>query len=61
MELVWPKEKLGNASFIKTQFWTETRGRYLVDPNDANGADLLWLRFWLDGHCVGKIGESLEL
>ena len=49
VELVWQKEKLDSASFRKIQFWTEPTGRYLVDLNDANGADLPELRVWLEG------------
>ena len=44
MELVWQDEKLVSASFTRIHFWTETAGGYLVDLNDANGADLLDLR-----------------
>ena len=49
-----PKEKLANASFEETHFWTETREGCLGDFKNANGADLLDLRFWLEGQRVGK-------
>ena len=49
VELVWQKEILASASFTEIYFWTETIEGYLVDFQDANGADLLELRFWLEG------------
>ena len=44
VELVWQEGKLANASLEEFQFWTKNVENYLVDLNDANGADLLDLR-----------------
>ena len=48
MELVWQNEKLDSASFIRIWFWTENIGGYLGVFQDANTADLVDLRFWLE-------------
>jgi hypothetical protein len=48
VKLVWHKEKFVNASFENIHFWTEYVGDHLVDINDANGADFLELRVWLE-------------
>ena len=47
--LAWKKEELASASLGEFQFWTKYVGNHLVDLNDANGADILDLRFWLEG------------
>jgi hypothetical protein len=49
VELICQKRKLSNASLEEIHFWTENAETYLVDLNDANGADLLELRFCLGG------------
>ena len=61
VELDWQEEKLVSASFTRIQFWTETWEECLVDLKDANGADLLELRFWLAGLQDGKVSELIEL
>ena len=61
VELVWQDEKLASASFTRIQFWTETSEECLVDLKDANRADLLELRFWLEGLLDGKVTEVMEL
>jgi hypothetical protein len=58
--LVCEKRKLASASFTEIQYWTESSEEYLVDLNVANEADLLDLRFLLEGLWVGKISEFLE-
>ena len=61
MELVWQDKKLASASFTRIQFWTETSVACLVDLKDANRADLLELRFWLEGLQDGKVSELMEI
>ena len=61
VELVWQDEKLFSASFTRIQFWTETSEECLVDLKDADGADLLELRFWLEGLQDGKVSELMEI
>ena len=61
VELDWQEEKLVSASFTRIQFWTETSDEGLVDFKDANGADLLYLGFWLEGLQDGKLSELMEL
>ena len=53
--MVWQKERLANASLEGFQFWTENVESYSRYIYDANGADLLDLRVWLEGLQVGKI------
>ena len=60
VELVCGRSKLASARFAKIHFWTETIERYLVGLNDANGADLLDLRFWLEEQEDGQGSEFLE-
>ena len=47
--LVCEKRNLASASFAGFQFWTENIEIYLVDLNEAIGADLMDLRVWLEG------------
>jgi hypothetical protein len=47
--LVCEYGKLASASLEEFQFWTENAEDHLVDLDDANGADLLDLRVWLEG------------
>ena len=61
VELVWQDEKLSSASFTRIQFWTETLVACLVDLKYENRADLLELRFWLEGRQGGKVSELMEL
>ena len=61
VELFWQDEKLASASFSRIQFWTETSEEVLVDFKDANRADLLELRFWLEGLQGRKVSELIEL
>ena len=46
VKLVWKKEILASASLEEFQFWTEYSEGFLVGLRDANGSDLLELRFW---------------
>ena len=61
VKLVWQYEKLASASFTRIQCWTETLEECLVDLKDANRADLLELRFWLEGLQERKASELIEL
>ena len=61
VKLVWQYEKLASASFTRIQFWTEMLEECLVDLKDENRADILDLRFWLEGLQDGRVSESLEL
>ena len=61
VELDWQGEKLVSASFTRIQFWTETSVACLVDLKYANGADLMELRFWLEGLEDGRVSELMEL
>ena len=61
VKLVLQDEKLASASFTRIQFWTETSEECLVDLKDANTADLLELRFWLEGLLDRKVTEVMEL
>ena len=45
VELVRQEEKLVSASFTRIQFRTKTLVACLVDLKDANGSDLLDLRY----------------
>ena len=58
--LFWQEEILSSATVEEFSFWTETWWIYLVDQNEENGADLLDLRFQLEGLEVGLITEYLE-
>ena len=49
VRLVWQNKQLATASFTEIQFWTQTWRIYLVGLQDANGVDVLDLRFWLEG------------
>ena len=60
VKLVWKKEILASASFTEIQFWTEYSEGSLVGLKDANGADLLELRFWLEEQEDGQGSEFLE-
>ena len=60
MESVREKEILASASCTGIQFWTEYSEGCLVGLKDANGADLLELRFWLEGQEDGQGSEFLE-
>ena len=55
VELVWQEEKIISASFTRIQCWIETSVACLVDLKDENRADLLELRFWLEGLQGGKV------
>ena len=59
VKLVFQDEKLASASFTRIQFWTETSVACLVDLKDANRADLLELRFWLEGLQDGKVSKLI--
>ena len=48
-ELALQDEKLASASLTRIQFCTETSVACLVDLKDGNRADILDLRFWLEG------------
>ena len=61
VELVWQDAKLASASFSRIPFWTENLEECLVDLKDANRADLLELRFWLERLQDGKVSELMEL
>ena len=61
VELVCQDEKLASASFTRIQFWTETSMACLVDLKDENRADLLELRFWLEGPEDGRVSKLMEL
>ena len=61
VKLVLQDEKLASASFSRIQFWTETSEEVLVDFKDSNRADLLELRFWLEGLEDGRVLELMEL
>ena len=43
------EEKLASASLSEIQFWSQTWRVYLEVFPDANGADLLYLKVWLEG------------
>ena len=61
VKLVLQDEKLASASFTRILFWTETSEECLVDLKDANRADLLELRSWLEGLLDEKVTEVVEL
>ena len=61
VKLVLQDEKLASASFTRIQLWTETSVACLVDLKDENRADILDLRFWLEGLQDGRVSELMEL
>ena len=61
LKLVLQDEKLASGSFTKIQFWTKTSEECLMDLKDANRADLLELRFWLEVIQDGRVSKLMEI
>ena len=61
VELVWQDEKLASASFTRIQFWSKTSEECLVDLQVEIEANLLDLRYQLEGLQDGKVSELMDI